>query len=58
MPIEDRVSNIISLMTLDEKIAFLSQTPGVERLGIKRMGHVEGLHGFFFRYSVKENPDR
>lgn len=45
MPIEDRVSNIISLMTLDEKIAFLSQTPGVERLGIKRMGHVEGLHG-------------
>ena len=45
MSIEERVSNIISLMTLDEKIAFLSQSPGVERLGIKRMGHVEGLHG-------------
>ena len=45
MPIEDRVSNIVSLMTLDEKIAFLSQSPGVERLGIKRMSHVEGLHG-------------
>lgn len=45
MPIEDRVSNIVSLMTLDEKIAFLSQTPGVERLGIEKMGHVEGLHG-------------
>ena len=45
MPIEDRVSNIVSLMTLDEKVAFLSQNPGVERLGIKRMAHVEGLHG-------------
>jgi beta-glucosidase len=45
MPIEERVSNIVSLMTLDEKIAFLSQSPGVERLGIKRMSHVEGLHG-------------
>jgi beta-glucosidase len=45
MPLEDRVNNIVSLMTLDEKVAFLSQTPGVERLGIKRMAHVEGLHG-------------
>jgi len=45
MPIEDRVSNIVSLMTLDEKVAFLSQRPSVERLGIKGMGHVEGLHG-------------
>ncbi|MCX6238011.1 MAG: glycoside hydrolase family 3 C-terminal domain-containing protein [Bacteroidia bacterium] len=45
MPIEERVSNIVSLMTLDEKVAFLSQSPGVERLGIKKMGHVEGLHG-------------
>lgn len=45
MPLEERVSNIVSLMTLDEKVAFLSQSPGVERLGIKRMSHVEGLHG-------------
>lgn len=45
LPIEERVNNIVTLMTLDEKISFLSQTPGVERLGIKRMGHVEGLHG-------------
>jgi beta-glucosidase len=44
-PIEDRVSNIVSLMTLDEKVAFLSQRPSVDRLGIKGMGHVEGLHG-------------
>lgn len=45
MPLKKRVSNIVSLMTLDEKVAFLSSTPGVERLGIKKMGHVEGLHG-------------
>lgn len=37
MPLEERVSNIVSLMTLNEKVAFLSQTPGVMRLGINRM---------------------
>ncbi len=45
LPEEVRVTNIVSLMTLDEKVAFLSQRPGVPRLGIKSMGHVEGLHG-------------
>ena len=44
-PLEERISNIVSLMTLNEKVAFLSQTPGVARLGINRMAHVEGLHG-------------
>jgi beta-glucosidase len=45
MPLEERVSNIVSLMTLDEKINFLSSRPGLERLGIPAMGHSEGLHG-------------
>src|SRR5215472_1535057 len=45
LPLEERVSNVISLMTLQEKVAFLSSRPGVPRLGIKPMGHVEGLHG-------------
>lgn len=45
LPEEVRVTNIISLMTLEEKVAFLSSRPGVPRLGIKAMGHVEGLHG-------------
>ena len=45
LPEEVRVTNIVSLMTLDEKVAFLSQRSGVPRLGIKPMGHVEGLHG-------------
>ncbi len=45
LPLEERVDNIVSLMTLDEKVSFLSSAPGVPRLGIWRMGHVEGLHG-------------
>lgn len=45
LPIEERVNNIVSLMTLEEKVAFLSSRPGVPRLGIKAVGHVEGLHG-------------
>ena len=45
LPIEERVNNIVSLMTLDEKVAMLSQRPGVPRLGIRTMQQVEGLHG-------------
>ncbi len=45
LPIEERVSNILSLMTLDEKIACLGARPDVPRLGIQGSGHVEGLHG-------------
>src|ERR1017187_86930 len=45
MALEERVDNIVSLMTLDEKIAFFSSRPGVPRLGIRAMGQVEGLHG-------------
>jgi beta-glucosidase len=45
LPIEERVNNIVSLMTLDEKIGFLSSRPGLARLGVRSMGHCEGLHG-------------
>jgi beta-glucosidase len=45
MPLEERVNNIVSLMALDEKVALLSQRPGVPRLGIRTMMQVEGLHG-------------
>jgi len=44
-PVEERVDNIISLMTLKEKIACLGTNPSVPRLGIKGSDHVEGLHG-------------
>ena len=43
--IEARVNNILSLMTLEEKIAALSTDPDVPRLGIVGSGHLEGLHG-------------
>jgi len=43
--IEVRVNNILSLMTLDEKIAALSTNPSVPRLGIAGSSHIEGLHG-------------
>ncbi|RYE12914.1 MAG: hypothetical protein EOP45_22065, partial [Sphingobacteriaceae bacterium] len=42
---EKRIDNIISLLTLDEKIACLSTNPSVPRLGIKGTGQMEGLHG-------------
>src|ERR1019366_4812729 len=45
LPLEARVNNVITLMTVEEKAAFLSSSPGVPRLGIQRTGHVEGLHG-------------
>jgi len=45
LPIEQRVNNIVSLMTLDEKVACLGTRPSVPRLGIQGTGHVEGLHG-------------
>ena len=45
LPIEERVNNIVSLMTLDEKIACLGTDPSVPRLGIKGSHHVEGIHG-------------
>ena len=45
LPIDKRIDNIISLLTLDEKVACLSTNPSVPRLGIKGTSHVEGLHG-------------
>jgi beta-glucosidase len=45
LSIEERVANIISLLTIEEKIACLGTNPSVPRLGIKGSGHVEGIHG-------------
>ncbi|MDR1644490.1 MAG: glycoside hydrolase family 3 C-terminal domain-containing protein [Tannerellaceae bacterium] len=40
-----RLDNLLSLMTLEEKINSLASEWDVPRLGIRRMGHLEGLHG-------------
>ncbi len=45
LAIEQRVTNILSLMTLDEKIACLGTDPSVPRLGVRGSRHVEGIHG-------------
>ena len=42
---EERLDNLLSLMTLDEKIMCLSTRPSVPRLGIKGTRIIEGLHG-------------
>jgi len=45
LPTEDRITNLLSLMTLEEKVNCLGTNPTVARLGVKGTGHVEGLHG-------------
>ncbi|QEE50868.1 beta-glucosidase [Flavobacterium alkalisoli] len=42
---EKRIDNLLSLMTLDEKVKALGTNPSIPRLGVKGTGHVEGLHG-------------
>ena len=45
LPLEQRVDNILSLMTLDEKLACLATSTAVQRLHIPDAGGSEGLHG-------------
>jgi beta-glucosidase len=46
LPLEERVNNLLSLMTLQEKVAYLTQSPAaLPRLGLPRVNWVEGLHG-------------
>jgi beta-glucosidase len=40
-----RLDNLLSVMTLDEKVNALSTNLGIPRLGIRNTGHSEGLHG-------------
>jgi len=42
---EARITDLLSRMTLDEKIHALSTDPSVPRLGVVGSNHVEGLHG-------------
>jgi beta-glucosidase len=45
LPSEQRIDNLISLLTLEEKVECLGTNPSVPRLGVKGSGHSEGLHG-------------
>jgi beta-glucosidase len=45
LPAEQRISDLLSRMTIAEKIGALSTNPSVPRLGVVGTEHVEGLHG-------------
>ena len=45
LPVEKRIDNILSLMTVDEKIDCLGVPTSVPRLGIPSYGASEGIHG-------------
>ncbi len=45
LPDDERIDNLLDLLTLEEKIRLLSTDLGVPRLGIRSTGHSEGLHG-------------
>ena len=45
LPMDARIANLLSLMTLEEKIDCLSTRTGVPRLGVPSFGNSEGIHG-------------
>ncbi|MEO7719579.1 MAG: glycoside hydrolase family 3 C-terminal domain-containing protein [Capsulimonas sp.] len=44
-PLELRIDDLLSRMTLEEKIDCLGTNPSVPRLGVRGSDHIEGLHG-------------
>jgi len=57
LPAEQRIDNLLSLMTLDEKIDALSTNSGVPRLGVPNFGSSEGIHGVVQRGADKRHRD-
>lgn len=55
LPTEQRIDNILSLMTVSEKIAALSTNSSVARLGIPSFGGSEGIHGVVQRGDAEKN---
>ena len=57
LPSEQRIHNLLSLMTLEEKINCLGTVTEVPRLGVKSFGSSEGIHGVVQRGGGKaERP--
>ena len=50
---DQRIDNILSLMTVDEKVDALSTNTSVPRLGIPSFGSSEGIHGVVQRGNEK-----
>jgi len=53
LPADSRIANLLSLMTVDEKIDALSTQTGVPRLGVANVGSSEGIHGVVQRGNDK-----
>src|ERR1700730_12479895 len=45
LPAEQRITDLLSRLTLDEKVTLMSGSPKIPRLGLAFTGQVEGLHG-------------
>jgi beta-glucosidase len=45
LPMEKRIDNLLSTMTIDEKIDCLGTKTAVPRLGVRSFGSSEGIHG-------------
>src|SRR6266700_2647842 len=45
LDMEKRIDNLLTVMTLEEKIKCLGTNPSVPRLGVQGSGHIEVLHG-------------
>ncbi len=55
---QQRIANILTLMTPEEKIDALSTNSGVPRLGIPSFGGTEGIHGVVHREDESRKKDR
>ncbi|MGC9198876.1 MAG: glycoside hydrolase family 3 C-terminal domain-containing protein [Acidobacteriaceae bacterium] len=51
LPTEQRIDDLLSRMTLEEKIDCLGTSTGVPRLGVPNIGSSEGIHGVVQRES-------
>ena len=56
LPMEKRIDNLLSLMTLDEKIDCLGTKTAVPRLGVPGFGSSEGIHGVVQRGGRPDRP--
>ena len=45
LPTEQRITDLLSRLSLDEKVTLMSGSPKIQRLGLAFTGQVEGLHG-------------
>jgi len=57
LPAGQRIANILSLMTVEEKVGMLSTTTSVARLGIPGFGSSEGIHGLVQRDNEERKRD-